>query len=332
MKGYKAKLGEAEKVKKKLIGEGLIDFGYKPLKTEEHIIFPLARSAEMKNTVDVEFEKQKEKIKDLREALKGVLSREELEALKTSYDTIGSIAILEIDDELRHKEKLIAEKLLEVNNSLLTVLRKDDKHKGPFRNQKYKYLAGEKTTVSVHKENGCLIKLDVSLMYYSPRLGNDRIRIAENVKKGERILVIGCGCGPYPIVISKHSHAESVVGVDINKEAIAYAEINKKLNKLRNVLFYVEDGSKFLKKSDGFDRIVLATPENSDEFIELAFEKVIKGHIHYNFFSKLKDVGETQAKLESIADSKGKKISIKFVRNGHHAPYIYRMSADIKVL
>jgi tRNA (guanine37-N1)-methyltransferase len=42
---------------------------------------------------------------DLKESLKGKLTKKELESLKTSFDVIGDVAIIEIPDELKKKEK-----------------------------------------------------------------------------------------------------------------------------------------------------------------------------------------------------------------------------------
>ena len=45
----------------------------------------------------------------LREALKGKLTKKEVAHLRAAFDIIGSIAIIEIPDELIKKEKIIAE-------------------------------------------------------------------------------------------------------------------------------------------------------------------------------------------------------------------------------
>jgi tRNA G37 N-methylase Trm5 len=51
-------------------------------------------------------EKKKER-KSLREAVEKKLTKKELEKLKTSFDVIGSIAILEIDKELEKKRSCL---------------------------------------------------------------------------------------------------------------------------------------------------------------------------------------------------------------------------------
>ena len=100
------------------------------------------------------------------------------------------IAILEIDEELRNKEKFIAETLLKCHKQINTVLRKDSAHEGELRTQKYKWLAGEKKKETIHTENNTRLKLNVEEVYFSPRMSNERIRITNQIKKDEKILVL----------------------------------------------------------------------------------------------------------------------------------------------
>lgn len=333
MYGLKIELQDAQEVKKKLIASNNLNNKLKPKKNNTHIIFPLNHKIDDARLIEEEFEENKEKILTLKDALKKELNKKELELLKTSYDQLGNIAILEIDKELRPKENLIAKKLLEINKKIKTVLRKDDKHQGPYRIQKFKYLEGIDTTTTIHTENSVKIELDIQEMYFSPRLSNDRKRIAKQIKKNETIVVIGSGCGPYPLVFSKHSKAKKIIGIEINPNAHTYAQKNKEINKSKNTEFLLTDGKKYLKENQGFDKIILATPDNSNDFIKEALNALNKkGIIYYNFFAKEEELEQKEQELTKIANTLNKKINVTFVKNGKHAPYIYRISADIKSL
>ena len=54
----------------------------------------------------------------LKELLKGKLTEEEMKKLVTSYDVIGSIAIIEIPEELQSKEKEIGEAIIKLNKNI----------------------------------------------------------------------------------------------------------------------------------------------------------------------------------------------------------------------
>lgn len=180
--------------------------------------------------------KNKRKPKDLRTALAGILDEKEQEILKTAYDLVGSTAILEIDEDLKKKQKVIAEALLKSNKTIKTVLKKSGIHEGEFRTQKLQWLAGEKTKEATYKENNVTLKLDVEKVYFSPRLSTERKRIMQQVKDDEDILVMFSGCGPYPCVISKNTNARNVFGIEINPAGHKYAMENVRLNKLHNVI------------------------------------------------------------------------------------------------
>ncbi|MBI4150380.1 hypothetical protein HY488_03175, partial [Candidatus Woesearchaeota archaeon] len=168
----------------------------------------------------------------LREALLGKLSEKEMAGLKTAFDVVGDIAILEIDRELRKKEKIIAKILLQLHPQIKTVLRKAGSHTGKLRLQKMKHLAGRKTMETVHKESGVELRLDVEKVYFSVRLGTERLRIAKQVQPGEEVLVMFSGCAPYPCVIAKNSPARKVYGIELNKLGHAYGVENVFRNRL----------------------------------------------------------------------------------------------------
>jgi tRNA (guanine37-N1)-methyltransferase len=146
------------------------------------------------------FEKQPQKVKSLKEALKEKLSGKELEQVITSYNVLGDIAVLEIPDSLKKKEKLIAKTLLESVPTLKTVVKKSGITQGKYRVHPVKVLAGKKNTIACYKESGCCFKVSLGKVFFSPRLGKERLRISKLIKKGEVVAALFAGVGPFPIV------------------------------------------------------------------------------------------------------------------------------------
>ncbi|GAG47225.1 unnamed protein product, partial [marine sediment metagenome] len=126
-----------------------------------------------------------------------------------SYDVVGDILIL--NEKATRKQ---ADSLLKLLKNIKTVLKKKGIHKGKYRTQKLSFLAGRKEKETIHKESGCVFKLDVEKCYFSSRLGSERLRIAKQVKLNEKILVMFSGVGVYPIIISKNSKAEEIYGIE----------------------------------------------------------------------------------------------------------------------
>ncbi|MFC1686272.1 class I SAM-dependent methyltransferase family protein [Nanoarchaeota archaeon] len=264
---------------------------------------------------------------NLKQALVKKLTKKELSLLNRSFDVIGEIAIIDIPPGLKKKEKLIAKTLLNFNN-LKTVLKKSGKVKGRLRTRKLQWIAGDKTKETVHRESYSRLKLNVESCYYSPRLSTDRLDIAKQVKKGEKILVMFSGVGPAPIVIANNSKAKEVYSIEINRTASKYAAENVKLNKLDNVYHIQGDVKriipKLVKKKLKFDRIVMTRPQLKETFLEEAFKVAKKGTI-VNMHDFLDEGDIPKATLGNIEEAlKKTKTKIK-----HYKLKRYKMAGNI---
>jgi len=268
----------------------------------------------------------------LKEALKGKLSDAELGLLRASSDVVGDIAIIEIPFELEHKEKLIGETLLGLVKNIKVIAAKVGGHKGPYRAQDLKVIAGERRFETVHIENGLRFKVDVRTCYFSPRLGTERLRIARLVKPGERVLVAGSGVGPYPLVIAKHSKAKEVVGVELNPVAHEYALENAKLNKLQErVKFVCEDITKF--RSAVFDRVIIAMPHDGVSIVPQVLKYVKNpGWLHFLDFAPESDLKAPVPELRRICAAQGRVCRVmRVVKAGQHAVRSYRVCLDVRI-
>jgi len=257
-----------------------------------------------------------------------------------SYDVIGSIAILKFGKEKVREKKKIALRLLKEHKNLRTVLEKIEKVKGRLRTYKTRFLAGIKTKETIHLESGCRFKLDVEKCYFSPRLSNERLEIARQIKSKDKILVMFAGVAPYSIVIAKLSGAK-VVSVEINRLASKYAEENVKLNKLVGKVEIIQGDVKkvlsFRKRNktrsikNKFDVIVMPRPQLKESFLKGAFLSSKRGtKIFYYDFGK--DVSEILEKIYKESKKARKKIIIEKVKKaGEIAPYKFRFRIEFRV-
>lgn len=270
----------------------------------------------------------------LKQALKGKLAKKELEVIPASFDIIGSIAVFsDFPKELVKKERIIANELLRLNKNIKTVCKKTRKYSGKYRLPKLKIISGEKTKETVYRENNVTLKLDIEKVYFSPRLANERLRIAKLVRPGEDILVMFSGCAPFPCVISKNTKAESIIGVEINPVAHKYALENIRLNKLANVGLIKGDVKKVLPKKK-FDRILMPLPKGAESYLGLALKKAKKGTvIHFYDFLNQDEFSKAKEKIGKACSKAKKKYKIlRIVKCGQFAPKTYRVCADFKIL
>ncbi|MFB6190464.1 MAG: class I SAM-dependent methyltransferase family protein [Candidatus Nanohaloarchaea archaeon] len=207
--------------------------------------------------------------------------REEEEYDLPSYELIGDIAVI---NELTVPEQEAVQGILEHHPHVETILLKDEPLSGEYRVGGYEKLHGDETETT-HKEFGCRYRVDPTVAYFSERLATERKRIADLVEPGEKVLVIGAGVGPYPILIASESEPEQVVAVEKNPVAFDYLEENIELNAVENRVKAVEGDARKVELPGDFDRVVIAVPEFSQEFLPRAFEAVTEGGtIHYYSF------------------------------------------------
>ncbi len=330
----KVPLKKAEKVKRTLMKKGLLDYDYKFSKDEQYIYYPIKKRFSTTETIINKQLTKKKKAGSLKDSLEKSLSKKELALLRRAYDVVGSIAIVEVPEELRKKEKLIAETLLQSNKIIKTVVKKADIHGGTFRTQKMKYLAGQRTKETIYIENNVKLKLDVEKVYFSARSSNERKRIYQLVKNNELILVMFSGCAPYPCVIAKNSQPEEVIGIELNPIAHKYAEENIKLNKISKVKLYKGDVNKVVPKLKmKFDRILMPLPKGAEDFLDAALFASKKGTIiHFYEFLREKEFKLARNKITKICKRNQLKCKIlRTVKCGQFAPYVFRVCIDFRI-
>jgi len=327
---------EAEEVKKELIRKDLFDKEHYLKKDKEFVYFPVKKRfrTEYKYEFVHKLLKKKKPRTSLKSSLTRKLSKKDLAFLRTSMDIIGNLAILEIPKELEKKEKLIAKEVLRTNKNIRTVLKKG-KHEGLFRTQRLKYLAGEKTTEAVYKENNVILKLDVGKVYFSPRLSNERKRIYKQVRKGEDVLVMFSGCAPYVCVIAKNTRAKHVTGVEINPEAHNYALQNVLANKLNNTSVFLGDVKHIVPKlNKKFDRIIMPLPKSAADYLDVTLKASRKGTIiHFYDFQKEREAKKSVEKIKKVcAKAKKKCRFLRTVKCGQAAPREFRFCVEFRIV
>jgi tRNA (guanine37-N1)-methyltransferase len=269
---------------------------------------------------------------NLKELLSDKLTKTELSLIPSSFDIVGDILIFaDFPDELKNKEKLIGEIFLKTLKNVKVIAKKTGKYGGRYRTPKLKIIAGEKRKETTYRENNALLKLHVEKVYFSPRLGNERKRIACLVQSNEKILVMFSGCAPYPCVIGKNAHPKEIFGVEMNPIAHAYAKENIVLNKLKNVRLFCGDVRKIVPQlKQKFDRILMPLPKGAENFLDIALSKSKKGtNIHFYDFLNEKEFDKAKEKIRLACNKAKKKHEIlNIVKCGAFSPGVFRICVD----
>ncbi len=240
------------------------------------------------------------------------------------YDIIGSrekaVAVIP-DPELLPR-------VLKYHKNVKSVILKKGGRKGTERLYETEVIYGDRNTEVTHVEHGLKFRVDPSRVYFSPREAKERQDLAGTVKDGERILVMFSGIGCIGIAMAARKRCE-VVGVEINPEAVRYAEENARINKLRgtvrNILGDVRDVCPRLGR---FDRVVMPLPEDSLSYADLALGCVKPGGtVHVYLFS-----GSGEEAAERVKETFGPAAEVvRWKKVLPHSPKTWKYRVDVRI-
>jgi tRNA (guanine37-N1)-methyltransferase len=254
--------------------------------------------------------------------------------LSSGVDIVGDIAIVRLSRLSSVEKKKVAKALLSELKNVRVVTEQEGGIEGEFRLRKLRHLAGERRTMTLHRENGCAFKVDIARCYFSPRLSTERLRVARLVGPKERVLNMFAGVGPYSIPIAKAARAE-VVSCEVNEFAAKLHVENNRLNKVDGLVTVVEGDASDLPElvSGRFDRVIMPLPSGADKFLRVALRMAKKGGtIHY--YRHLLGENEAEAAKALRAELAGllpprTKYEVRKVREV--GPRWVEMAAEIRV-
>jgi len=253
----------------------------------------------------------------LKTFLVGTLSKEEIVTAYKSYDIIGDIAIIRVPESLHKHTQAIAEAVMKTHKHVKAVWRQTGPVSGNLRLRTLEWVAGEKRTETIHKEYGCVFKVDLVHCYFSPRLSYERTRIAKQVQAGEVIVNMFAGVGCYSLIIAKHSEANRIYSIDVNPKSIEYMLENIRLNKVEGKVIPLQGDSKQIiqeRLQNIAERVLMPLPELAYEYLDyaLATLKPNEGWIHYYDFTHADKEESPIKKVEAKVSRKLQNLGIDF--------------------
>jgi tRNA (guanine37-N1)-methyltransferase len=232
---------------------------------------------------------------------------EELRAmLPTSYDTIGTIAVVKMADEVANYATQIGEAIVATQKSIKTVC-SDSGVVDRYRTRDIKIVAGEKTTETIHKEYGMTFAVDIAKVFFSPRLATERETVAKEVEAGEVVIDMFAGVGPFSILIAKTRSPKAVYAIDLNPEAIGLLKRNISLNKVSTVIPIEGDARAEVGRLEKADRIIMNLPHDANSYVLEAIRALRPGGvIHYYEITDDEALARRLDELADIARAEGR--------------------------
>ncbi|MGQ9583343.1 MAG: class I SAM-dependent methyltransferase [Thermoplasmatota archaeon] len=252
--------------------------------------------------------------------------------LPRSFDVIGRVILIKIPEELTPFERDIGRALLATRPSCVSVAR-DRGVRGGERVRDLRVIAGDENLETVHTEHGLKLAVDPSRVYFSPRLATERLRVSNMVSRGERVLDLFAGVGPFSILIAKCSQPSSVVAVDINPDAIELLRRNIRLNRAYGVEAVLGDAREMPGRIPPADRVIMNLPLGAIDYLDTALKLLNAcGTIHmYALVPRDAEV-KMERRVGAAVERLGRRplsISSRIVRS--HSPAEHHCAIDIRV-
>lgn len=251
---------------------------------------------------------------------------------------IGDILITSIPEQLLPLKKEIGEAFLELEpKRARTVLGKVGPTKGITREPNFEFLAGDRNTETVHKELGCLFKLDAAKLTFSPGNHFERKRLLNVVKSNEFIIDMFSCVGNLSLPIAVHKSPKQIIAAEINPYAFNYLEENIKLNKVANVMKAIEgDNRVILRNYEGkADRVISGYLHSDEDQIKQAIRLCNENsmlHYHVAITTKKEKQAETMMNIKRLIESEGR-ICTRMIRKRvkKYSPGVEHIVLDVVI-
>lgn len=296
---------KAEPVRKRLLEKGILRKGLQVRSDSRSVYLPVTQRIDLGYPLEtMSFEELEEQVKDYRllvDVPDGLRAK-----LPSSYDVLGSVALVKMDEEVLPYAGQIGKAIMTVQSAVRTVC-VDSGVKEEYRTRDLKVVAGEDTTETTHKEYGLVFRMDVRNVFFSPRLATERDIVAKQVQPGEVVIDMFAGIGPFSIMIAKTRSPKAVYAIDANPEAIRYMQENIALNRVSTVTPVLGDAREEVAKLEQADRIIMNLPHNARDFLPEALGALRpSGVIHFYEIMEDSELDERFGRIADAAVRKGR--------------------------
>ncbi|XP_057198770.1 tRNA (guanine(37)-N1)-methyltransferase isoform X2 [Triplophysa rosa] len=136
--------------------------------------------------------------------------------------------------------------IMDKNPGITCVVNKTNTIDSTYRNFQMEVLAGEDNMVAKVRENGMFYEFDFSRVYWNPRLGTEHERIVSFLQRGDIVIDVFAGVGPFAIPAARRGC--NILANDLNPESFRWLQHNGKLNKVdKKITSFNMDGRDFIR-------------------------------------------------------------------------------------
>jgi tRNA wybutosine-synthesizing protein 2 len=327
MKAVRVKEEEAENVRQKLLSDGILDKTRKLVKRNGFIEIPVTDSRGGIGLVEQETPEFYIPKKTLGSILDIPLHEKEL--LPSGWQLLGDVIIITLREKLETRKNDIAKALLSMYPGCRTVLL-DRGISGQMRQPMREMIAGDNTE-TIHRENGCLFKLDAMQIMYSQGNLAERKRMSK-LGNGEIVVDMFAGIGYFSIPMAVHSKPLKIISIEINPVSAGFLRENIRLNRVGKIIEPVEGDCALVTPRGIADRVIMGYLD-AHQYLEHGIRALVHdGIIHYH--EAVPEAVEQRPvnRIVETAGKLGRKVEIIEARKvKKYSPGVWHVVVDAKI-
>jgi tRNA (guanine37-N1)-methyltransferase len=323
---------EGESVRRRLQEAGLLRKDLRIEREKDRLFIPVTERVDLgRPVVEREFKEAFTAVRRYRDVVQVPPRLAPL--LPKAFDAIGDIVVFRIPEALKGYEGAIGEAILKWNHKVRTVA-VDEGVEGELRIRKVRVVAGEPRTRTEHVEFGLRYLVDVERAYFSPRLGAERHRVAEQVREGEVVVDMFSGVGPYAILIARTRKPKVVHAIDANPAAVEFLRENVRRNRAHTVVVHQGLGQEVLPRLAPADRVIMDLPQGAREFLPGVAACVrYGGAVHFYAIverGRVEEAREDALKLVRHGRRSAQVLTTRIVRG--YSPGRIHLAMDLRII
>ena len=329
MKAVRTGVHESESVRQKLLSGSVLDKTRKLVKKNGFIEIPVTEFFESDELIVVEQDRPQYYRQD--KTLNSVLNiaDSEKKLLPRGWQILGDIIIIKLNERLKYRKKEIGEALLSQYPRCKTVLL-DNGISGKMRQPLREVIAGNGTE-TIHKENGCLFKLNAMEVMFSQGNLAEKKRMSK-LGNDEIVVDMFAGIGYFSIPMAVHSKPIKIISIEINPVSFGYLKENIKLNKVDNIIEPISGDCAKETPHGIADRVIMGYLDGR-EYIQQGISALLPGGILHYHEAVPDAVGRRPAdRLTEAALKQGREIKITGLRKiKKFSPGVWHVVVDARV-
>jgi len=206
---------------------------------------------------------------------------------------------------------------------------------GLKREPEVEIIVGEGTE-TIHRENKCGFKLDVSRIMWSKGNTTERKRMSLLPEDGEVIVDMFAGIGYFSIPMAVHSSPKQIYSLEINPVSHGYLCENIKINKVEDIVKPILGNCREVAPQDILaDRVLMGYIGNTHEYLDVAMDILKKGgtlHYHESVPDSIKFKRPVERIISAAKTSGRGKVEILKTRIiKPYSPGVYHVVVDAKI-